>query len=245
MEDNKPYEKLALIYDRLMEHVDYQMWSDYVIQLTKPVAKGLLSVADLACGTGNFLPYFKKHFPFVFGCDISETMIQQASQKAGLKKIPLFVNDIRHTALPNKCVNLAVFLYDSLNYLTETEMLWKAMAEVNRILADNGLFVFDIVSEQHCLNYYADYHENEYWGSNGYARHSHYDQKKRIQYTDFRIIVNGFTFRESHIQKIYSTEQLVNVLHENSLRVINIFEEFSFENVTAKTERIHFVCQKI
>jgi SAM-dependent methyltransferase len=244
MDYNQPYEKLGLIYDRLMEHVDYKMWSEYIVRLTKNIAGSVGSVADLACGTGNFLIYFKNTFPFVAGCDLSEVMIQQACQKRELKGVPLFISDIQHIALPNKCVNLAVLLYDSLNYLTEAAALNRAMAETNRILTDNGLFIFDIVSEKHCLKYYADYHENEYWGSTGYSRYSHFDQKEGFQYNDFRIVLNGFSFRERHVQKIYAIEYLASVLQQNSFKVINIFEEFSFEKVTEKTERMHFLCQK-
>jgi len=244
MDYNQPYEKLALIYDRLMDHVDYEMWSDYIIKLTKKTAENITSVADLACGTGNFLIYFKKFFPFVVGCDLSETMIRQAFHKALLKRVPLFISDVQDIALPNKCVNMAVLLYDSLNYLTETTVLHRAIAEINRILTDGGLFIFDIVSKKHCLTYYADFHENEYWGDTGYSRYSHFDQKTGYQTNDFRIVLNGFTYKERHVQKIYTIDYLVSVLQQNSLRVINVFEEFSFEKVTEKAERMHFLCQK-
>jgi hypothetical protein len=33
METTKPYTKLAEIYDRLMDHVDYIHWGDYILDL--------------------------------------------------------------------------------------------------------------------------------------------------------------------------------------------------------------------
>jgi ubiquinone/menaquinone biosynthesis C-methylase UbiE len=245
MEYCKPYEKLALIYDRLMAHVDYKLWSEYVTNLITESENKATSIADLACGTGNFLVFLRKHFPFVYGCDYSENMVRQARAKTKLQGIPLFVCNIGDLALSNRCVDVVVLLYDSLNYLTDAGALGKAFSEISRILTPGGLFIFDIVSEQHCLQYYADYQENEYWGSTGYSRHSYFDQAKGYQYSDFRIVVDGFTFRERHVQKIYSVNDLSSMLKKNSLEIINIYEEFSFETASEKAERMHFLCQKI
>jgi len=153
----------------------------------------------------------------VFGCDSSGAMIGQACKKNDLRKIPFFINDIRNIALPNKCVDVAVLLYDSLNYLLDEEALMTAIAEIYRILAGSGLFIFDIVSEKHCLHYYADYQENEYWGQAGYSRHSYFNQDLSRQYNDFRIVLNGFTYKERHVQQIYATDYLVDILQANSL----------------------------
>jgi ubiquinone/menaquinone biosynthesis C-methylase UbiE len=241
---HKPYEKLAVIYDQLMDHVDYRTWSHYILNLIARANIKVHTAVDLACGTGNFLVHLCKSFPDLHGCDLSEAMIREARKKRELDKITIFINDARFIALQNTSMNAVLLLYDSLNYLTDVSMLNKTLSEIYRILTPGGLFIFDVVSEKHCSKYFADYHENEFWHQAGYSRHSFFDQKKSIQYNNFRIIINGITYLEQHIQKVYSTDFLVHSLQANSLEVVDIFEEFSFEKVKETTERMHFLCQK-
>ena len=50
---SKPYSVFANYYDYLMEDVDYESWTNRIVQQIKmhhPKAKTLV---DLACGTGN------------------------------------------------------------------------------------------------------------------------------------------------------------------------------------------------
>jgi ubiquinone/menaquinone biosynthesis C-methylase UbiE len=244
MKNNKPYEKLALIYDQLMNHVDYEMWSLYVINLMDKFDTNIHSVADLACGTGNFLPFLKKRYPHIYGCDLSEAMVRQATKKRELRSVPIFISDVCSISLHDNCVNAALLLYDSLNYLLDLSALNKAISEVKRILKPSGLFIFDVVSEKHCKKYYADFHENEFWHRTGYSRHSYFDEGKGYQYNDFRIILDGFTYSERHVQKIYATSILIDTLQSHSLEIIDILEEFSFEKAKDTTERMHFLCQK-
>ena len=49
---NKPYFKLAEIYDRVMAHVDYKTWSAYVLKLARQKNTAIQSVIDLSCCTG-------------------------------------------------------------------------------------------------------------------------------------------------------------------------------------------------
>ena len=99
------YEKLAAVYDRFMEDVDYQRW-----------AQGLAAwigartqVADLACGTGNLtLPLARMGYG-VTGVDLSADMLmvaQDKARRAGLR-IPFIRQDVRrHAAVPLPAVSL-------------------------------------------------------------------------------------------------------------------------------------------
>jgi ubiquinone/menaquinone biosynthesis C-methylase UbiE len=245
MNQYKPYEKLAQIYDRLMEHVDYGMWSNYINRLICGAGTQVRSVADLACGTGNFLTHLRSRFPIMYGCDLAEAMIREARIKKELKGIPLFICDLQSIAMQDAKVDAAILLYDSLNYLVDEVALQKSLSEIHRILKPDGLFLFDIISQEHCLNYFADYHENEYWENEGYSRHSFFDQKKGIQHNHFRIIIDGFTYLEKHIQRIYKTDFLLDILNRCSFLTLKIFEEFSFEEANDSSGRMHFLCQKI
>ncbi|TFH00213.1 MAG: class I SAM-dependent methyltransferase [Calditrichales bacterium] len=239
-----PYHQLAHVYDRMMSHVDYRGWRDYILQLIDASGKTVDSLVDLSCGTGNLLSFFKGKIRNLAGCDSSREMIEIAAGKRALSKTPLFVNDITQIAIAAEQVDCALFLYDSLNYITESSSLEKCFKEVRRILKINGMFIFDVVSIRHCREYYADFHESEYWGGEGYTRHSYFDTKNSIQHNDFRIVIRGRTFEEQHIQKIYSQSDLEKMLINCGFLVYGMYDEFTSDAAGEESGRIHFLCIK-
>ena len=240
-----PYHKLACIYDRLMDHVDYESWSEYVMNILYNSGRSYNSLIDLSCGTGSFINYMQGSIDALFGCDKSGEMITHARKKRKLATIPLFVNDICNIAISNNSFDCAVLLYDSLNYITVKNSLDKSLKEINRILKKSGIFIFDVISENHCNEYYKDFCESEYWNNEGYSRHSYYDQKCGYQYSEFRIVLEGNTFIEKHRQRVYSIEYLNEILDKNLFEVKDIYDDFSFEKANDYSGRIHFVCVKL
>jgi SAM-dependent methyltransferase len=245
MESIKPYIKLAEIYDRLMDHVDYSSWSDYIINLINISDRNVESAIDLSCGTGSLITELQGKIHTIFGCDNSKEMICEARKKNQLYFEVLFVNDIREMALRDDCFDCALFLYDSLNYLVDNISLENSLLEINRILKKGGLLIFDVVSESHCIEHYGDYHESEYWEENGYSRHSFYDPQNGFQFNEFRIVIRGETFVEKHQQKVYDIEYLKNILNKNSFKIIGTYTDFSDQDTDINPGRIHFLCSKL
>jgi len=245
MELIKPYMKLAEIYDRLMDHVDYGQWSEYIINLITNSGHNVGSVIDLSCGTGNLITQMQGKMHTIYGCDNSKEMIREAHKKSMLIFESLFVNDIREIAIKDDCFDCALFLYDSLNYLVDNISLKKSLVEINRILKKGGLFIFDVVSEKHCIEHYGDYHESEYWEDDGYSRHSFYDSQNGFQFNDFRIVIKGETYIEKHQQKVYGIDYLKNILINSSFKIIGTYDDFSDQEIDITPGRIHFLCSKL
>ncbi len=242
----KPYNKLAEIYDQLMDHVDYDQWSSYVLRLINKYHHNPQFIIDLSCGTGNFFLPLYKHFKSLIGCDLSIEMVYQSMKKVESERISLFVNDIQEMAIADDRFDCALLLYDSLNYILDEKLLEKSLKEINRILKKGGIFIFDIVSDFHCREYYANNDESEYWDDLGYSRHSYYDEGSSYQYTEFRIVLNGHTFFEEHKQRIYSTNNLKEVLKKSTFEVMEVNNNFPQEEVTEdRSGRTHFVCRKM
>jgi len=241
----KPYMKLAEIYDRLMDHVDYSHWSDYILNLIDLTGEEVFTVIDLSCGTGSLLNQLQGKIPTIFGCDNSKEMILQARKKKKVNSGYLFINDIRNMAISDDCFDCALLLYDSLNYLIDDISLDNSLKEINRILRRGGIFIFDVVSENHCIEHYGNFYESEYWNDDGYSRHSFYDPIKGYQFNDFRIVIKGKTFIEKHQQKVYGIEYLKNILNNRSFKIINTYNDFSDQEVDENLGRIHFLCIKL
>ncbi|MCK4754611.1 MAG: class I SAM-dependent methyltransferase [Calditrichia bacterium] len=245
METTKPYTKLAAIYDRLMDHVDYIHWGDYIIDLIDHSGGEVGSLIDLSCGTGSLISHLQGKIPTIFGCDNSKEMISEARKKKKPYIEYLFVNDIRRMAIKDDCFDCALFLYDSLNYLINDISLENSLNEINRILKKGGIFIFDVVSENHCIEHYRDFHENEYWDDEGYSRHSFYDPTNGYQFNDFRIVIRGKTFIEKHQQKVYDIDYLISALNKKSFKIIGTYNDFSNEEANSGPGRVHFLCTKL
>jgi SAM-dependent methyltransferase len=172
-------------------------------------------------------------------------MILEARKKRKVYPGNLFINDIRKMAIKDGCLDCAVFLYDSLNYLVDESSLENSLSEISRILNKEGIFIFDVVSEDHCIEHYRDFHESEYWDDGGYSRHSFYDSKNGYQFNEFRIVLKGQTFIEKHQQKIYGIDYLNSALEEKSFRVIGTYNDFSNGETIGDSGRIHFLCTKL
>jgi ubiquinone/menaquinone biosynthesis C-methylase UbiE len=242
---SQPYSKLAKIYDRLMDHVDYYQWSHYILKLIHQSHGNVESLIDLSCGTGNLLSHLSKHIQKVYGCDNSIEMIDEARKKGILDLGKIFTCDIRNMAIKENSFDCALVLYDSLNYLIDDASLGNSLFEIHRILRKGGIFIFDVVSESHCMEYYRDFHESEYWGDDGYSRHSFYDPKNGYQFNEFRIVIKGQTFIEKHQQKIYEVDYLKTALSEYSFKIIGTYDDFSNDNLSENEGRLHFQCIKL
>ena len=244
MQKLPPYTKLASIYDRLMDHVDYESWSNYVLDLLNSASQGISSMIDLSCGTGSLISHLQSKVNTIYGCDSSKEMIYEAQKKLTMDSASLFVSDISNCAIKDNMFDCALILYDSINYLIDENSLRKSIGEVYRILKAGGFLIFDIVSEKHCIEHYADFHESEYWGEDGYSRHSFFDSDNGFQYNNFRIVLKGKTFIEKHQQKIYDVDYLKSVILEKSFHIVGIYDNFSNLDSDDENGRMHFLCIK-
>ena len=132
-----------------------------------------------------------------------------------------------------------------MNYLIDDISLKNSIEEINRILKKGGIFIFDVVSEHHCINYFGDFYENEYWKNDGYSRHSYYDPIQGYQFNEFRIVIRGKTFIEKHQQKIYGIEYLRNILDNKSFSIVGTYSNFADQQTDENLGRIHFLCIKL
>ena len=245
MQKTIPYDKLSLIYDRLMDHVDYKFWSSYIRSFFRYADIKVKNVLDISCGTGNLLTHLVKTKYNFIGCDFSKDMLREATQKKSLAKVSFFINDIRFIALCNESFDCILFLYDSINYILKKSDISQIFSEIERVLQKGGIFIFDTITESHCKEYYNDFYDSEFWGEEGYYRHSYYDQKSFQQHNEFRIILNKKTYYEHHVQRVYTIDELKQLLQKHNFKISGMFDNFSFNEVDTESDRVHFVCKKL
>lgn len=246
----KQYEALASFYDALNPDVDYTAWADFVNKIIDKFGKLKTKlVLDLACGTGSMSIELSKLGYEVIGVDLSAEMLMEAQNKAyDEEQSILFLNQDMSELDLYGTVDAVVCCLDSINYLIDEEKLKKTFALVNNFMNDGGLFIFDVNTPYKFRNIY---------GNNAYILESDgvlcawqntFDEKNSICDFDLSFFVekkNGTyeRFDESQRERMYSDEQLREILKNASFDVLGVYSSYGFDEYTENDERWYYVCR--
>ena len=144
------YKRFAYFYDEVTSELNYDLWLEFV----EPYLKKDDLILDLACGTGTFATMLKLKGYNSEGLDLSDEIIEIANEKRKINRldIPFYVMDMTNFNTGKKYDCITCF-FDSVNFLSDINLVKKMFDSVYRALKDNGLFIFDIASRQ-LLNEY-------------------------------------------------------------------------------------------
>jgi SAM-dependent methyltransferase len=249
---NEAFTVIAPYYDELMAEVPYSYWVDYIHRITKCLGHSFKTVLDLACGTGNVAIEFAKRSYSVVGVDKSEAMIKEAMRKAMMHpelKLEFYCQDITELLLPMQ-FDLAVCLFDSLNYIIEPSALKKAFKATYNVLKPKCYFIFDMNSE-YALS--ANLFTQDNLDSDDRLKYlwiSSYDSKTKlcrvdmyfqIQLEDGRIL----RFKEVHYQRAYDVDEVITYLLDAGFECEHVFEAYTFRAPTNRSTRIYYVAKRL
>jgi SAM-dependent methyltransferase len=239
-----PYHALASGYDVVMEHVDYEGWADYVLELVERHHPGARTVLDLGCGTGTLAIDLAPRGSFAYvASDGSEAMVRIAAEKAALAGADagFAVLDFRDFDLGHR-FDVVLLLYDGMNYLLEEAELAQMLGAVARHLAPEGIFVMDQSTPANSIN------NEAYFGDAGtaeafsFVRQSRYDRETRLHTTDFELIIEGERYLEQHVQRAYTVDEVRRLIAGSPLVELAAYDGFTMEPASDASERIHWVC---
>lgn len=237
-----PYGAFAYAYDQAL--------GDRFFRAVRPLLTGVLdrhpartkTHLDLACGTGHALRLFRERGFVSTGIDFSLPMLRLARRRGR----HLAAGDLRALPLRGKFARVTC-LYDSLNHLLEKSDLALAFREAARMLADDGLFLFD-------MNHPEIY--PEIWGMAEPFVAAGEDYSLEIA-TTFRkseglgrARVSGWarlpgggervTIRERQQQRAYSEREIVDALTAAGLQPLEVSEFDPFRE--GRRVKLFFVC---
>ena len=241
------YDALAPVYDKVMNHVEYNAWAALITRIISRYSSVKHpAIFELGGGTGTLGNLLIHEGHFYQGSDYSFSMCREA-QKKGL---PFFCADCRSIPVSKK-FDLIIFLYDGINYLQTMQDYENLFLGVHHSLAPNGLFLFDITTETNSLRYFIDYLDFDDFGDYSLIRHSHYDENETLQYNDFTIFKRENScsqvyrkFTEQHVQKILPAKLIEEHIPKSLFRILGIWDDFSFRRYSSRSERIHFLLRK-
>lgn len=240
-----PYSKLALYYDRVMNHVDYKKWAKYIKTILSHYYQTPKNIVELACGTGEIFKHLKSNKWALYGGDQSHSMIVMGQEKKQDQPWHFFCADFCNAPIKKETFDVALILYDSVNYIIDDSNINRMFKEISRLLKNGGIFIFDVVTPYICKTAFKDYTEREFWGKSGYTRKSWFNEDESIQYNEFEIYVNNHIYKEQHQQKIRYMEEWVHHINKSPLKLLAAYHNFSLRKAKNKSERIHFICRKL
>lgn len=119
------------------------LWESEKILFNKFLPKKQLHILDVGCGTGRAsFPLSDMNNNVIVGIDITPEMINEAKRLNIGNKVNFEIGDILKTNFKDKIFDAVVFSYNGLNTIPGEKNRLKALLEINRILKDDGVFIF-------------------------------------------------------------------------------------------------------
>ncbi|KRQ87215.1 Cypemycin methyltransferase [Caloramator mitchellensis] len=240
------YIELAQIYDKMID-IDYDSWKRFIEKYMNlnGIDYNGKTVLELACGTGNMTQRLYDMGLKVVALDVSEDMLNFARNKIKNKDVVFINQDMRDLKFDKKfdfifCHN------DGLNYIIEDEELIDIFNRVNNHLNECGLFLFDISSEYKLKKIIGNnsftLNEDDYC----YIWDNYIDDDILDMYITF-FVKEGKLFKridEHHVQRAHTCDKIVNMLKNTGYKKVEIYDDYSFNNIHNETLRITFVAKK-
>ncbi|SHK76897.1 class I SAM-dependent methyltransferase [Rhodothermus profundi] len=241
-----PYSLLARGYDAVMHYVDYAAWARYVHRLIRRFLPEARVVLELGCGTGSLALHLQPLGPYSYrASDRSAAMLEVAREKAARMGSPVVFEQADFTRYcVAEPVDVVLLLYDGLNYLLEPEKIQALFRCTWQALRPGGLFIFDQSTPMNSLAHEADFDDEGETNAFRYVRRSHYDPALRLHTTIFELEVEGKVYRERHLERAYTLQEIKSLLLAQGFRIEAAYDNFSLRPATERSERIHWVVRR-
>jgi ubiquinone/menaquinone biosynthesis C-methylase UbiE len=245
------FKEIAEHYDMLMAGVPYRLWVDYIQEILRYLPYKPLSILDVACGTGTVSEILATRGYKVTGVDLSVDMVEVARRKAKASGsgIEYYTQDASELSLGRK-FDLAISLFDSLNYITDEAKLAQTIKRVGEHVVSSGYFIFDINTEYALAH---GFFNQSNIGTGAYPKYiwnSAYDRTTRICKVNMVFEVQEMDgtrrqFTEVHEQKAYRLEELDGMLLDAGFETIARYHAYKFKQPGRRSDRVFFVARKL
>lgn len=242
------YNGFAYYYDELMDDVDYQAWSNYILQVIREYNIEYNDILEMACGTGTMAVKLAGRGYDVTAFDLSEDMLSIACNKAleNDTRINFLLQDMNDIKIDSK-FGIILCLCDSINYITSNEELLNLFKWVFSHLKPGGVFIFDINSAYKLRHVIGD---NTFNGENDnlvYIWDNVINEENCVEFYLTFFVKEGELYRrfdEFHMEKIYETHDILELLKISGFNGIHIKDDMTLDEVKPNSERINFIVLK-
>ncbi len=240
----KSYKEFSQIYDMLMDDIDYEKWTSFIIN----EIHGKRKVLEAACGTGSITRILADANYTITAFDLSQDMLMRAYEKLGRNSGVKLLNQNMTTFQIDDKFDSAICCCDGINYLSEQEvgMFFK---NIYSHLNNDSKFIFDMSSEYKYNTMFNDtyvYDDDDIF----YVWENMFDESKSIINMEINFFVKDSTHKYSRImeeqtQYIHSTEKIEILLKQAGFCNINIHDDYNEKTYTNTSLRGVFCATKL
>lgn len=228
----------APYYDPIMKEIDYDRWLVVASYLADLIPRHGFRHVDVGCGTGVLTKRLLQHGWRSVGVDLSFPMLRTA-RNTGVEPV-VAAADMR--ALPFRgTFDYATCVFDSLNFMLTPEDLGRAARAIADVLADDGLFYFDTITERMVLDHFADRRWTEDNGRFTTTWEGRYDPKSRVADTHIQVHYGPATLVR---ERAHSMDEIEAALRAAGFRMLGAYDAENWRKPTKKTVRIDVVATK-
>lgn len=241
--ENKSYKEFSQIYDILMDEVDYQQWTSFIMKKLGNKHK----VLEAACGTGSITSILSDNNYKVTAFDLSQDMLMKAYDKTRKNPgIKLLNQNMIGFNIDDK-FEAAICSCDGVNYLNKDEVLLFFRSVYDHLLPE-GKFIFDISTK----NKYTTLFDDTYVYDDGeifYVWENILDLEEKKVNVEINFFVNDRhnkydRINEIQTQYIHEINEIVLLLQEAGFNNIKIYDDYNDEKVKDSSLRAVFTSNK-
>lgn len=204
-----------------MQDIDYEDWTEFILDTVQEHGWQGRRVLDLGCGTGNStFPFFAKGY-YTVGLDASEEMLEIARQK--LPPVTFIQADFTTFELA-ECFDLVVSVFDSINNLLTEQNFVQTARRVFEHLTPGGFFVFDVNTTVGLRNLWESGRAEGWAGDVYYCWEHTFDEQVGLARVEAYCSDGKTSFTEVHVEKPYDPPELRTLLHEAGFEDVQVLD---------------------
>lgn len=245
------YSYFADFYDGLTNNVNYDSYAKYILSIAQKYNHNMGITLDLACGTGTLTLLLKKMGVDIYGIDGSAEMLSVAQEKAINNDISgmLFLCQKMQNIDLYGTIDTCICTLDSINHITNIENVQKTFSKVSFFMNPKALFIFDVNTI---------YKHNEILANNTFVydtkdvycvwQNTLAKDKRTVEISlDFFENIDGVyrRYSENFKERAYTNEEICFMLEKAGFKLLDVFEEMTFNKPTAKSQRNIYIAEKI
>ena len=237
------YKEFSQIYDLLMNDIDYEKWTSFLISKIGNNNK----ILEAACGTGGITCILAEKNYKVTAFDLSEDMLMRAYDKLGRSPGVKLLNQNMTNFKIDDTFDAAICCCDGINYLTSDE-IFLFFKRVNEHLNLGNKFIFDISTD---YKYKTMYNDNYVYddGNVFYVWENVYDTDNQSVNMEINFFINDSQDKYDRIteiqtQYIHTVDEIIKILENSGFNNIEIFDDYNDDAYKNTSLRAVFCCTK-